>query len=195
MPLNGTLCGVAMLALIAVAPTARAQARGRGAAAPASQAKPVELGIDGGMVFGLSDPKSTSIALPLQDFRAGFMLDEQMELEPFGAFNYFSQGGSSTTMLGIGTGLLYHFSPIRSQPQVYVRPLAQLSFLSVNPGGGRGSSSTTQFGIGIGLGMKHPISDRLSWRYEVNLTHAFQSGAAPSQTNLGLLGGLSFFTH
>lgn len=194
MPLNGKLYGLTMLALVAVAPSAQAQSRGRAAAAPASQAKPVELGIDGGITFGLSDPKTTSINLPVQDFRAGFMLDEQLELEPFGAFNYTSGGGASATSLGLGTGLLYHFSPVRSQPQVYLRPLAMLSFLSINPDVGP-SSSTTQFGLGIGLGMKHPISDRFSWRYEANLTHAFQSGAATSQTNLNLLAGLSFFTH
>jgi len=195
MPLNEKLCGVIMLALVAVAPAARAQSRGRAAAAPASSAAPVELGIDGGISFGLSTPKSTSINFPAQQFRAGFMLDDKMELEPFGALNYFGSGGASATALGIGTGLLYHFQTVRSQPQVYLRPLAMLSFLSVDPGGNAPSSSTTQFGLGIGVGMKHPINDRLSWRYEANLTHAFQSGRAPSQTNLNLLAGISFFTH
>lgn len=200
MPSNGKVYGFLLATLVAAAPAARAQSRtqsrSRAAAAPAASAgNPVELGIDGGISFGLNDPKTTTIMLPAQQFRAGFMLDDKMELEPFGAFNYFSvSGGGSSTALGLGTGLLYHLSTVRTQPQVYVRPLAMLQFLSVNPGGAAPSSSTTQFGLGIGLGVKRPILDRLSWRFEGNLGHSFQSGNAPSQTSINLLAGLSFFT-
>lgn len=193
MSLNGKWYFLMVLTLVAVAPAAQAQARGR-ASAPASASDAVELGMDGGLSFGLDDPKTTTIRIPVQQIRAGFMLDEKMELEPFGALVYASGGGSSVTALNVGAGLLYHFQTVRSMPQVYVRPLASLMFASLDTGVG-GSTSTTQFAFGAGLGVKRPFSDRLSWRFEGNFTHALASGDALAETSINLLAGLSFFTH
>jgi len=77
--------GILALALTAPAAGAqRASHRGSG---------PIELGIDGGVTFGLDNPKTTIVALPTQVFRLGYFLNDNVEIEPRVSINSASGGG------------------------------------------------------------------------------------------------------
>ena len=173
------LAGVAGLALVA-APAAAQPAAG--------EPQPREFGLDAGASIGFGDLEGTAIQLPAQNFRVGFFRSPTTSIEPYGALNYFSVGDADLTQVSVGTGLLYHFSPDRTRRQAYVRPFAELDFVS------GGSDSETQFGLGAGLGVKVPWQDRFAWRFEASLGYAIETDALPGGPTLGLLAGLSFFT-
>ncbi len=181
-------CVLALPAVVCVASGAAAQARSRSSA---PQAGGTELGVDGQIAFGLTSPTTTTIALPLQRFRVAFSSSGTLSWEPWVGLNYISQSGSSITAADLGLGVLWTFAAQRGQPQWYVRPFLDLNHEGASFTGT--SSSDTQVGLGAGLGLKAPVSDRLSTRWEANLGHWGASGSRGAQTQLGLLGGLSFF--
>lgn len=150
---------------------------------------PKELGIDAGIQFGLGDDSYTSVDLPAQRFRVGFFRSPTVSIEPYGAYHYDDPAGrgGSSSVLSLGTGLLYHLQPDRADNQIYVRPFAELNYISAG-------ESDTQFGIGAGLGLKMPWRDRLSSRFEAALGYAFESDHLKGGATLNLTAGLSFFT-
>jgi hypothetical protein len=151
--------------------------------------RPVELGVDMDIGFGLDDPSTTTISLPNSVLRAGFFINERVSIEPQFSFQHISvSGGGSSTGLGLQVGALYHFSPDRARNQWYLRPMVGLAHASF------GGGSATQAALGVGFGVKLPIMDRVATRLEGKLGHAFETSSAPGATSLGLVAGLSFFT-
>jgi hypothetical protein len=171
--------GVVTLAI--TAPTANAQRSSRGST-------PIELGIDGGVLFGLDAPRATAVILPLQDFRIGFLVTDKLELEP--RFNFIAAhtAGFTATSYTLEFGVVYQPSGDRVGNGFYGRPFFGIDGSSVSGGGG---SSSTGF-AGLGFGLKIPFSDRrLATRMEANYAHAFGNAGG---NQIGLLLGLSFFT-
>lgn len=166
---------VAILSVVGVA-TAEAQ-------------RPIELGMDAGVMINLDDPKTTAFSLPIQGFRAGFFLSDRISLEPAIAFNWIKASGEDAfSTLALDAGLLFHLTPTAGRSQVYLRPVGGLSRFS------GGDESASQFNIGGGLGVKLPLADRLKLRLEGSLRHALESDDLASGTALGLTIGVSFFT-
>lgn len=160
-----------------------------GGAAGAAAQRPIELGLDAGVMFSLDDPKTTVFSVPIQGFRVGFFLSDRISFEPAVAFNWIKPSGEDAfSTLALDAGLLVHLSPSTSGSQVYVRPVAGVSRFS---GGGE---SASQFNIGGGLGVKLPLADRLKLRLEGSLRHALDSDDLASGTALGLTIGFSFLT-
>jgi len=198
----------AVAATLLLSASLEAQSRGtRGGATQAGAARsaeaqtpgwmPMELGVDGEFGFQMSDPHATVVGLPVAQMRAAFMKNPTWSIEPALSFNYQGADGGSSNSLYLGVGALYHFSPDRSQKQWYARPFIGLDHRSVTFDVAPGTSQTesaNRFGLGGGFGLKMPIVNRLSARYEANLSHFFESGALASSTKLGFLAGLSFFT-
>lgn len=178
--------GLAVLALMVVIASAasaqRPAARARSAAA--SQARVWELGIDAELSFGLDDPNTTALGIPIGNFRAAWSHSDVLSIEPFGAINYFKiEGFDAITTYMFGVGALYHFSPDRTKSRAYVRPFLALAGVSA------AGTSDSDLGFGVGIGMKWPkMGGRLAWRGEANVA---QVGDA---TSLNALFGLSFFT-
>src|SRR5437870_4608431 len=85
-PMIRKLAVLGVIAFALSAPTANAQ-RERGTGGP------VELGIDGGVAFGLDNPNTTIVSLPVQDFRLGYFIDNKVELEPRLSLNSIHGGG------------------------------------------------------------------------------------------------------
>lgn len=169
---RSTLAMASIAAVTVIPATAHAQAE-----------LPREFGIDAGVMFGLGDESFTSIGIPAQKLRIGFFRNATFSIEPYGTLNYFKQEGfDDVTSINLGTGLLYHFSPDREANQVYVRPFAEMNYIS-------GGESNTDFGIGAGLGIKVPWRERFAWRFEAALGYAFDAEA----TTLNLGAGVSFF--
>jgi len=167
-------------ALLLAAPVAMAQ-RSR------SGSTPIELGIDGAILFGLDAPRATVLALPLQDFRIGFLVSDKLELEP--RFNLTSahSGGASATDYTFELGVLYQPAGDRAGKGLYGRP-----FFGVTGSSGTGFPSNNSGYLGLGLGLKIPFSDRrLASRLEAAYSHGFDNGGTNA---IGVLFGLSFFT-
>jgi len=157
---------------------------------------PIELGIDGGVTFGLGDADYTRIALPGQRFRVGFFTSDAISIEPAIALNYVSTGDTHSTDFVGDVGVLFHTSPTAGGSRVYLRPFAGLETISFSSDNPNVDDSTTQFHLGAGVGIKVPLANRLRARFEANFLHGFDSsGAGDTSGNaIGLTAGLSFFT-
>lgn len=173
----------AVLALLVVASSiASAQ---RTARAAQSQSKVWELGFDAGLSFGLDDPNTTALQIPISNFRVGIHTSDVLSIEPFGSINYAKVEGipDAFTDYALGVGGLYHFSTSRTQSQLYVRPFLALI------GGSAGGVSDSDIGVGVGVGMKWPkLNGRMALRGEGNVL------SVNSNTAINFLFGLSFFT-
>lgn len=178
--------GLTAVALMLGASTAHAQ-----------QSRLLEWGADAGLGFGLSNPKTTTLALPY-DARLGFYLQgDQMSIEPATSLSYFSTDGGHATLWDMNVGLAYHTSTIRTQSQVFFRPFIGFRDNSASQDVGNVTVTTggTQLSLGIGAGMKWPIiTNRIATRGEIQLAHYFKTNKVDEQTNLNLLFGLSFYT-
>jgi hypothetical protein len=166
--------------LVALAPSARAQ-RSRG------DSRPIEFGIDGGLAFGLDNPKVTALVIPTPVFRVGFLMTGKVALEPRLQLASVHSGGQTATAYGIEIGVLYSPNGDRVGNGLYGRPFIGISGASISGGG---SNSNGHAGAGIGL--KLPFADRrMATRLEANYSHEF---GTPSSNTIGLLFGLSWFT-
>jgi hypothetical protein len=165
--------------------------------AHAQQSRLLEWGADAGLSFGLSTPKTTTLALPY-DARLGFYLQgDQLSIEPATSLQYQSTDGGHSTLWDMNVGLVYHTSTIRTQQQVFFRPFIGFRNASASFDQGNVTISTggTQLSLGIGAGMKWPIiTNRIATRGEIQLGHYFKTNDLPDQTNINLLFGLSFYT-
>jgi hypothetical protein len=172
---------IGAVALAVTAPAANAQRSSRGST-------PIELGIDGGVLFGLDAPRVTAVILPLQDFRIGFLVTDKLELEPRLNFAAVHTAGVTATNYTFEFGVLYQPAGDRVGNGFYGRPFIGIDGSSVSGGGGSNSSGF----MGLGLGLKIPFSDRrMATRMEGNYTHGFGNAGG---NQLGFLLGLSFFT-
>jgi hypothetical protein len=171
---------VLSVASFAMAATANAQRSQR--------SNPIELGIDGGVIFELNTPRATIVSLPVQSFRVGVLVSDNVALEPRVSINSIHSGGASATSYDFQLGVVYQPDGDRVGKGLYFRPFAGVSGLSVSGPGGNNNSSY----MGLGVGLKIPIVDRrLATRMEANYAHGFSGGGS---NMIGLLLGLSFFT-
>ncbi|MDB4886564.1 MAG: outer membrane protein beta-barrel domain [Gemmatimonadetes bacterium] len=192
------ILSIASLAVLALSTTASAQ-RGRASSpSPSSGASPVELGLDAGITIGTGGTNNgTSFNFPVQSVRAGFMFTPAWSIEPSLGLSRNSNDNGSLTTYSVGVGALYHFSPVRTASQVYVRPFVNLIGFSSKDIVSSTTTVTTSDNmteLGVGLGVKLPWQDRLAWRLEANLSHLSEK-VASGDTRIGLLAGVSYFTH
>lgn len=148
----------------------------------------LELGVDGGIAFGLDDPHTTVIALPVQNFRLGYFASDKVEIEPRFFVNslHIADIGTLTTY-SVEVGALFMPGGDRAGNGLYIRPFGGFTGIS-----GSGGNSDSNGVLGAGIGLKVPFADRrLATRWEANYAHAFGNGGT---NQIGLLAGLSFFT-
>jgi hypothetical protein len=166
--------------LVIAAPSAKGQRSQRGST-------PIELGIDGAIIFGLNNPRATALALPLQDFRIGFVVSDKFEIEPRFNLTSVHSGGASATDYNFELGVLYQPAGDRAGKGLYGRP-----FVGISGSSGTGFASDNSGTIGLGLGLKIPFADRrLASRLEAAYGHTFSNGGSNA---IAVLFGLSFFT-
>lgn len=181
MRLRATLSAFALIAV--AVPAAQAQQ----AAAP----NPIEVGIDAQIGFGLDD-QGTTIAIPAQKIRAGFMINPAMTIEPSLGFFRAGADGASFSTTALDVSLLYHFSQDRAVRQFYVRPV--VGIFRVSADNGTTSDATTFMNVGVGGGVKIPLMDRIGARLEAEFRNQLEKDGIPSQSALNLNFGLSYFT-
>lgn len=151
-----------------------------------STARPIELGMDGGISIGFDDPNVTTVSLPVQALRVGFFMNDNISLEPRFNFNSVSGGGVSIRSYSLELGALYHLGGYNKGSGLYVRPFAGIAGV----GGDLGSGSDGF--VGAGAGVKLPFANRrLATRLEANFGHAFND--AGGSNGLGVLFGVSLF--
>jgi opacity protein-like surface antigen len=173
---------LAVVSLVALSSIASAQEK----VSAAPEKLPVEIGIDGSLERAFSTPGITTLSLPVGRIRAGMYVLPVLEFEGSLAVTGLRAEGGSLSTITAGAGVLYHFSPLRTKAQPYVRPFFEWTRASSSGGGTDVSASAT--GFGAGLGTKLPLADRFAGRFEV-------AYARQSEVNrLVLLFGLSFFT-
>jgi hypothetical protein len=148
--------------------------------------RPIELGLDGGISFGMDDPNVTIVSLPVQAFRVGFLMNDKVSLEPRFSFNSRTSDGSSFRTYSLELGALYHLGGYNKGSRLYVRPFAGIV------GASSDAASGSDGYMGAGVGIKLPFANsRLATRLEANYGHAFTDGGGSN--GLGVLFGLSLF--
>lgn len=175
MRIRATLSAFALLGLVAT--TAQAQ-------------NPIEVGIDAQISFGLDD-QGTSISIPAQKVRAGFLINPAMTIEPSLGFFRISDDAMSMSTADIDVSLLYHFSTLRTAKQYYVRPVIGLRRVSVTDKTIDESASDSEMNIGVAGGVKIPLMDRVGARAEAEFRN-YMSDPSVSAFNLNF--GLSYYT-
>lgn len=168
---------IALALILAAGTTAEAQ-------------NPVEVGVDAQVGIGLDD-QGTTISIPAQKIRAGFMLTPVMTLEPSLGFVRLSNDGSSLSTLALDVSLLYHLGASRAARQFYLRPVVGLQRASFHDDDLDVNESETDLNLGIAGGMKVPLMDRVGARFEVEFRN-YMSDPSTSAINLNF--GLSYFT-
>jgi hypothetical protein len=148
---------------------------------------PPEFGIDAAATFTL-EPSATVVSIPAAQVRAGFFASPKVEFEPSFGFVSANAGGTRISELQFGLGLLYHFARSRFETQPYLRPFAQLQFVSAT-----GGNSSTSPAAGIGFGAKFPFGTRFAFRPELNYAHVWTDGDADDLDQIQLLVGISVY--
>jgi hypothetical protein len=176
------LFSLSLVALVFLAPAAWAQRYSQRGSTP------IELGVDAAVVFGLDDPHTTLVTLPVPSFRIGFIVDNKIELEP-------RMSVTSAHVADVGTFTTYNFElgalfipgGDRVGKDLYLRP-----FIGFTGSSASGAGSDSNGDAGVGLGVKLPFADRrFATRLEAAYDHGFGSGGGNA---IGLSAGLSFFS-
>jgi hypothetical protein len=161
-----------------------------------AQGRPIELGIDLGIEFGIHDAEfvdetihTTRIWIPLAYFRVAFYESDQVWIEPRMTLLFLNAEGASSTVLKfvVGFGLDFQADATRARP--YIHHFG--GFLNVDSSEGDGA---TQMLLGGGLGVKVPMAERLASRLEGGVSYSFESDGLASGFGIYLTFGFSFFT-
>ncbi len=155
-----------------------------------AQSRPIELGVDGGVVRNSAEGStSTTLLLPGQTFRVGFFVSDRVSIEPEVQFlSNKSDDRPRFTNYGAGVGLLLHLTGKREGIQPFLRP-------TVGYGGTKaGDDSNGSAVAGVAVGLKAHNGDRLALRVSADYRRIFEDKPIPAQNSVGLTVGLSFFT-
>jgi hypothetical protein len=176
------LISFGFLALVLSAPVAIAQRSGERGPIP------IEFGIDANLDFGLNDPHTTVLIIPAPIIRVGFIMSDNIELEPRLAFTSAHVSGfGSFTDYTFELGVLYQPAGDRVGRGLYFRP-----FIGVSGSNDSEIGNDNSGYAGAGVGLKIPFAQRrLATRMEAAYAHGFESDATNA---VALILGLSFFT-
>ena len=156
-----------------------------------SQASPtrIELGIDGGVATksGSGLKTMTDVELPVQTFRIGFFVSDNVSIEPMASLSHTSGDGSFTTW-ETTVGVLFLTGDHKST-QYYLRP-----FVGVTGMSGTNLTSSTPFHAGAAVGVKIPMYERLSTLFDVGYERQMDSGDIKAGNVFFGTIGLSFHT-
>lgn len=176
---------IAVIGLAFVALSASQASAQRGRYYERDNDRPIELGFDAGVSFGLDEPSVTTIGIPIRSFRVGFFFTDNISLEPSFGLTSVHVEGDTFTQYEAALALLLHLSRYQPASGLYVRP-----FVGVTGVSGGGDSDSNGF-AGAGLGVKIPWgARRVATRLEANFTHGFDGDGTNA---IGLLAGLSVF--
>lgn len=162
------------------------------------QMRPLELGVDGGVVY--TDPAGEGrdnrvwdLALPVQNLRLGVFLTDRISVEPSISLARLDlRDDEDLTQVGAAGNLLYHLDTPGIRPRFFGQVGGGMEYVRVSDGGFR--ESDTQWLAGAGLGMRLPVADRIALRTSAVYWRAFESDLAPDANQVRGQLGISFFT-
>jgi hypothetical protein len=166
-------------------------------AVPVQAQHPVEIGMDGGVVWTSPDVEGVDstfdVTLPFQLLRVGFFISDQFSIEPMVGFDRQDFGDDFTfTQANLLASGVYHFTPSRTQSQLFGQLTGGLSHVRFSDADE--SETDTQWLIGLGAGVKIPMMDRLAARLGVLYLRAFESDFMPDMNQIRGSVGVSFYT-
>jgi len=156
----------------------------------------MEFGIDANIGYILTDDVNGfnvddvfAVTVPVMGFRFGYFVTDQLSIEPAVALEFFSSDGDSFLDLGVGAGVLYHFSPDPAKTRPFVSFSPTIRFVD---GGG---SSASQFGLVGQVGVKTPLNGPLAAKLAVGVKRDFENDDFFGATTIFGTVGLSFFVN
>ncbi len=159
----------------------------------------VEIGVDGGFVFQLDSPKTTTFNIPFQSVRFGTHLNEKLSFEVrFGTSIVKVEGFDAITQISISASPLFYFGPsgsyvrenlrsVNTKSRAYFRPLAALFFAEVVP------ISGTQVSLGAAIGGAIPLTEHFGVRVEGLFAHGFDNDTFAEVNSISIRTGFSVF--
>lgn len=153
----------------------------------AAQERPVEFGVDGGIMHvryddwetqGVTAPggDATAFILPAAGLRMGFWLGERAALDLAGTVSVQrydtgdAQEAVTGTSLALLPGLVWHFADAGRHNQPYVRAEAGLRFSDSS-----NTDGVTQYQAGAAAGVKVPIASTAFLRFEAGYRRQFDT--------------------
>lgn len=159
-----------------------------GPVASSGQGQSIELGIDGGLSLFLDDRTTTKTSIPNESVRFGLFVFNRLSIEPSLALTVIDgQNSDPITSVSIWFSGLYHITPDRNKPQPFVRPTAGVEHYSSS------STSFSRLKAGGYLGLKVPVANHLSMRFETGYLRGFESDDFPPNDEVSLNVGISLF--
>ncbi|HXT16964.1 MAG TPA: outer membrane beta-barrel protein [Gemmatimonadaceae bacterium] len=180
------VAGVVVGIVSASAAAAQVRSRDRG----------FELGVDAEVSYQTvhrdgvtSQPDgTTSFNVPTGTVRIAFPTSGPVAFEIAGNFMHASAGGGSVTTSQVELGLPIALTDTRTSADWFVRPAIGLQYSR------SGNLSFSRVTLGGGIGLRVPVSNVVSMRYELRDTYLTPSSHVSGNV-IGLLAGVSVFTH
>lgn len=152
------------------------------------QGQRFEVGIDGGLSLYPGDHATTKTSIPIQGLRFGLFALDRISIEPGLALTFIDgQNADPITSVSFWLSGLYHVFGDRSKPQPFFRPSGGWEYYS------NSSDSFSQFKAGGYVGVKFPVAQHLSLRFESGYVRGFESDDLPSSDEVSLSFGISLF--
>jgi len=174
------VASLAVLALGATALTAQAQ----------DKATELTAGVIGFSSTSSGGRTLTQFATGGAYFAVGFYLSPGMALEPTIASSHqsISDGGGSSTVVGLGLALPYYFNKGWGRKGPYLAPRFTWNSYSCD-----GCNSVSQMGLGVALGTKVPLNSAAALRLQASYDYGFENDNFDNSSTFGVSAGLSVF--
>jgi hypothetical protein len=154
-----------------------------------AQVAPIEFGVDATFDMSLFNGTTSYLSLPGRGLRVGVLVSDVISVENRISFRRLEAAGNdAATNLSLQLSGVFHFTHDRTQPQGYVNPTVGLlsSFF--------GNTSGAQLLWGCGVGVKIPMTNFLSARFEAGYWYGSENEDFQKDDFVTVKAGLSLFT-
>ena len=154
-----------------------------------AQGTPIELGADVSFDMSAGNGTTSVLSIPNQSIRMGVFVSDLVSIENrVSARRVAMEGFDASTSLSLQMSGVIHFTRERRVPQGYVNPTIGLQS-SI-----RGNSSSAQLLMGCGAGVKVPIADLVSSRFEVGYWYGSENQEVERFDTVTVKIGVAVFT-
>jgi hypothetical protein len=154
-----------------------------------AQVAPIELGVDATFEMSAMNGTTSFFSIPGRNVRVGVFVSDWVSIEHrMSLVRLKTEGFDAATNLSLQIAGVFHLSPDRSRPQGYVSPAIGLlsSFI--------GETSGSQLELGCGVGLKIPVANYLSVRFEGGYWYGSENEDFDKHDFVTVKAGVSLFT-
>ncbi len=155
----------------------------------AAQVPPIELGIDAAFDMSVMNSTTSRLSIPSRGVRVGVFLSDLISIENrVSLVRLKTEDNDATTRISLQVSGLIHLLPDRGEVQGYISPTIGLlsSFF--------GEESESQLQLGCGAGLRFPVVDYLSMRFEFGYLYGAENGDFDLNDLITVKAGISLFT-